>query len=106
MPEATTSLISVNLETQFRRLAMEKSPYPDWRAAEVVAPGKCATITTSEGVAYVAGHSRCAKKLWEIATDGEVCEERPRAPWVAFRGIHPEDAEAYAFMFLQDNGYI
>jgi len=53
--------------------------------AEISAPGKCATIVLYQGVAYVGAHSKCAAKLWRVASGSD--EGRPNAPWVAYRDL-------------------
>lgn len=70
------------------------------REAEIMAPGRCATIHVDQGVVFVAGHARCAPRLWREATGSD--EHRPNAPWAAYRGISEEKVSRIAWAWLAE----
>lgn len=58
------------------------------REVEIMAHGRYATTHVDQGVVFVAGHSRCAPRLWREATGND--ENRHNTPWAAYRGIYEE----------------
>lgn len=68
------------------------------REAVIMAPGRCATIHVDQGVVFVAGHSRCAPRLWREATGSD--ENRPNAPWAAYHGISEEKVSRIVWAWL------
>jgi len=66
--------------------------------AYVESLGKCATIEMPDGVLYIAGHSRCGPKMWLLASGSD--ENRPNAPWAAYRGFDEGKAAGLAWSWL------
>jgi hypothetical protein len=76
---------AIDLDTANTGRGTKPDILPGLSSAEISAPGKCATIHSHQGVAYVGTHSKCAAKLWQTATGSD--EGRPNVPWVAYRGM-------------------
>jgi hypothetical protein len=91
-------LLAMDLDHETTSRAPRPEVLPDLDSAEIDASGKCATIRVQRGVAYIGGHSRCAKKLWQIATGSD--NGRPPAPWVAYRGLSESTAIEIGWAWL------
>lgn len=93
---------AVNLDTGEVGRGGRPEAVTDLTVAEISAPGKCATVHLHQGVAYVGAHSRCAVKLWRIASGSD--DKRPNVPWVAYRGMTKEEASNIAWAWLEKRG--
>jgi len=91
-------LYVLNLEDNTSSKATRPLDLPGIDDAYIESFGKCATIEMPEGVLYIVGHSRCGPKMWLLASGTE--ENRPNAPWAAFRGFGHEKAAALAWSWL------
>jgi hypothetical protein len=91
-------LYVLNLEDNTSSKSIRPPDLPEIDDAYVESFGKCATIEMEEGVLYIAGHSRCGPKMWLLASGSD--ENRPNAPWAAFRGFSHEKAAALAWSWL------
>jgi hypothetical protein len=95
----------VDLETGKSERCLRPATVANLDDAEIVAPGKCATIHVLGGLAYVGAHSRCAAALWNIAGGGTV-EDRPQTPWVAYRNMSAANAGSIAWAWLEKRGIV
>ena len=90
----------VDLETSKTCRSYDSDEVTSLDDAYVQSLGRCATIETPGGQLYIAIHSRCAPKQWEVA--GGFPESRPQVPWAAYRGFNPEEAAALAWTWIRE----
>jgi hypothetical protein len=95
---------TVDLKTGKAARAGRPEVVADLGVAEISAPGKCATIFLHQGVAYVGAHSKCAAKLWRVASGSD--EGRPNVPWVAYTGMEELQAAQIAWAWLEQRGLV
>lgn len=91
-------LYVLNLDDNTSSKSVRPTDLPSIEEAYIESFGKCATIEMPEGVLYIVGHSRCGPKMWLLASGS--AENRPNAPWAAFRGFGHEKAAALAWSWL------
>lgn len=97
-------LCLINLDGKMQSKSLRPSDLPSIDDAYVESFGKCATIEMPDGVLYITGHSRCGPKMWQAASGSD--ENRPRAPWAAYRGFDEDKAAGLAWSWLVSRGLL